>query len=197
MATVILPKTFPVKSERKHTSRVSTTKFGARWWAPPPVHTLVKLLHLSIPRWSRPLVEVHTLVKLLHQSIHWWSRRLVVHACVAFIPTDAYVYLSLFRFLLVCLFVFLGIGSDMFWIALQCVARYYLGLYEFATIITWLSEGGNCMRISGSFCCLSISQGETTEAETKEHCRFHLVPRFQEHFLFDLLLVLKARPVLL
>jgi hypothetical protein len=158
----------------------------------------VKLLHLSIPRWSRPLVEVHTLVKLLHQSIHWWSRPLVVHAGVALIPTETYLHLSLFRFLLVCLFVFLGIGSVMFWIALQCVARYYLGLYEFATIIKWLSEGGNCMWISsGSFCCLSISQGETTEAETKEHCRFHLVPRFQEQFLFELLLDLKARPVLL
>jgi hypothetical protein len=48
------------------------------------------------------------------------------------------------------------------------------------------------MWISGSFCCLSISLGDT-----KEHCRFHLVPRFQEHFLFELLLVLKARPVLL
>jgi hypothetical protein len=61
----------------------------------------VKLLHLSIPRWSRPLVEVHTLVKLLHPSIHWWSRPLVVHAGVALIPTETYVYLSLFRFLLV------------------------------------------------------------------------------------------------
>jgi hypothetical protein len=81
----------------------------------------VKLLHLSIPRWSRPLVEVHTLVKLLHQSIHWWSRLLVVHACVALIPTETYVYLSLFRFLLVCLFVCLfSWGLDLTCSELPC-----------------------------------------------------------------------------
>jgi hypothetical protein len=97
----------------------------------------VQLLHLSIPRWSRPLVEVHTLVKLLHQSIHWWSRPLVVHACVALIPADTYLYLSHFRFLLVCLFSW---GLDLTCSELLCnVWRdiYYLGLYEFATIITW------------------------------------------------------------
>ncbi len=103
----------PLESRRPNLERGGET--------PPPVHTLVKLLHLSIPRWSRPLVEVHTLVKLLHQSIHWWSRPLVVHAGVALIPTETYVYLSLFRFLLVCLFVCLfSLGLDLTF--LNCLA---------------------------------------------------------------------------
>ncbi len=117
---MILQKTVStVRSERKHTYRVSTTKSGARWWssstrphlgkAPPPVHTSVK----PPPCWSLHLGKapppVHTLVK----SPPCCPRRCGFN-------TDRNGCMSTYLSLGFCLFVcFLG---DWIWHVLNCFA---------------------------------------------------------------------------